>query len=123
MDYANLIKMLMGGASGGASDSNPLSGIMGSGSKAPTAPTASPSASPASGAGGMLSGLMGGGSVGGSNPMGMLSGLLGGGSKEEDGPNPNMEMVKAAATPTIGSSQDTDEYMAKMNALRNMRNR
>lgn len=107
MDYANLIKMLMGGASGGASGSSPLSSMMGGGSKAPASPTVSPSASPASSAGG--------------NPMGMLSGLFGGGSKEE-GPNPNLEAVKIAGTSMLGEG-NSDEYMAKMNALRNMRNR
>ena len=107
MDYAKLIKMLMGGASAAP--------------KAPVAPTAAPSTSPASGAGGMLGGLMGGGRSSGGNPMGMLSGLLGGGSKEE-GPNPNLDLVKTAGTSML-SEGNSDEYMAKMNALRNMRNR
>lgn len=105
MDYTKLIKMLVSGDSEDIpTEAKPLSEI--TEAKSPTASIANPSASPASSAG--------------SNPMKMLSGLLGGGSKENES-NPNMEMIKAAATPIIGGS--SDEYMAKMNALRNMRNR
>jgi len=102
MDYANLIKMLVGGDSEDIpTEAKPLSEI--TEAKSPAIPTTSPSSSPASDA------------------SGMLSKLIGGGKSKEKESNPNMEMIKAAATPIIGGS--SDEYMAKMNALRNMRNR